>query len=71
MPQRIRKLIGGALLVVFVGFYALAAMTVAAAKLPGTSGATQLAFFAAAGLLWVVPAAALVAWMARPDRPAD
>ncbi len=70
MPQRIRKLVGTVLLVVFVAFYALAAMTVAAAKLPGTSGWVQLVFFAVAGLLWVLPAAALIAWMAKPDSTA-
>ena len=34
-------------------------MTIAAAKLPGTSGWVQLAFFVIAGLAWVIPAAAL------------
>ena len=71
MPQRIRKLVGTVLLVAFVAFYALTAMTVAAAKLPGTSGWVQLAFFVVAGLLWVLPAGVLIAWMAKPDRPAQ
>ncbi len=68
MPQRTRKLIGTVALVAFVAFYSLVAMTVAAAKLPGTSGWTQLVFFLIAGLLWVIPAAGIVGWMARPDR---
>ena len=50
MPQRMRKLVGTIVLVVFVSLYALTAMTVAAAKLPGTSGWVQLLYFAAAGL---------------------
>ena len=70
MRQRTRKLVGTILLVVFVCFYALAAMTVAAAKLPGTSGLTQLAYFVVAGLAWVIPAGALIYWMQRPDRAA-
>ena len=70
MPQRVRKLVGTVLLVAFVALYALLAMTIAAAKLPGTSGWVQLVFFLVAGLLWVLPAAALIAWMARPDKPA-
>ena len=70
MRQRTRKLVGTILLVVFVSFYALAAMTVAAAKLPGTSGWTQLAYFVIAGLAWVIPAGALIYWMQRPDRAA-
>jgi hypothetical protein len=66
MPERLRKLIGTVVLVVFICFYALTAMTVAAAKLPGTSGLTQLVYFVVAGLAWVLPAGALVAWMVKP-----
>ena len=70
MPQRLRKLVGSIALIVFVCVYALTAMTVAATKLPGTSGWTQLAYFAVAGLAWVIPAGALIYWMQRPDRSA-
>ena len=70
MPQRLRKLIGTIVLVLFVTIYALSAMTIAAAKLPGTSGWVQLGFYAIAGLAWVIPAAALVYWMQKPDRTA-
>ncbi|MGH6926425.1 MAG: DUF2842 domain-containing protein [Propylenella sp.] len=66
MSPRLRKLVGTVALVVFILIYALTAMTVAAAKLPGTSGWTQLAYYAVAGLLWVIPAAALISWMAKP-----
>lgn len=70
MSQRLRKLIGTAILVVFVVLYALVVMTLAAAKLPGTSTLTQVLFFAVTGLAWVIPAAALIYWMARADRRA-
>ncbi len=66
MHPRLKKLIGSVLLVVFVSFYALTAMTVAAAKLPGTSGLTQFVYFAVAGTIWIVPAGLLVAWMQKP-----
>jgi len=66
MPDRLRKLVGSIALVVFVCIYALTAMTVAAAKLPGTSRLTQLMYFAVAGLIWVIPAGALIAWMVKP-----
>ena len=69
MRQRSRKLVGTIILVAFVSFYALTAMTIAAAKLPGTSGLTQLVFYVVAGLVWVLPAGILVKWMQRPDRP--
>lgn len=68
MRQRIRKLIGAAVLAVFVPFYAMVAMTIAAAKLPGTPILIQTIFYAVAGLLWVIPAGALISWMQRPDR---
>jgi hypothetical protein len=70
MPERLRKLVGSIVLVVFVCVYALTAMTIAAAKLPGTSGMTQLIYFTVAGLIWVIPAAALIAWMVRPRKGA-
>jgi len=68
MSQRLRKLVGTIVLVVFVSLYALTAMTVAAAKLPGSSGLTQLVFFVIAGTIWIVPAGALIAWMQRPEK---
>ena len=68
MRQRLRKLVGTIILVAFVSLYALTAMTVAAAKLPGASGWVQLIYFAVAGLLWVLPAAPLIRWMQKPDR---
>jgi len=63
-----RKLIGTILLVAFVIFYSLTAMTVAAAKLPGTSGWTQLLYYAVAGLAWVIPASVIIWWMLRQPR---
>lgn len=65
MPQRLRKLIGAIALVAFVTVYALIAMTIAAAKLPGTSIATQTIFFVVAGLIWVIPAGLLISWMQK------
>lgn len=67
MPIRLRKLIGTVVLVIFVSVYALTVMTIAAAKLPGTSGLVQLLFYIVGGLLWVIPAAILIRWMSRPD----
>ncbi|MBK1623566.1 DUF2842 domain-containing protein [Afifella marina] len=68
MRQKYRKPIGTVFLVVWVIFYSLTAMTIGAAKLPGTSGLVQLAYYAVAGIAWVVPAGAIIWWMARPDR---
>jgi hypothetical protein len=51
-----------------MAFYAFITMTIASAKLPGTPGWLQLIFFVVAGLLWIVPAAGLVAWMQASDQ---
>ena len=67
MPPRLRMLVGTVALVVFVSLYALAAMTIAGAKLPEASWPVQLAYFAIVGLIWVIPAAALIKWMSKPD----
>jgi hypothetical protein len=68
MQGRWRKLVGTVVLVVFVAAYALIAMTIGAAKLPGTSGWVQLAYFLVAGFVWVIPAALLIRWMVKPER---
>ena len=69
MPIRLRKFIGTIVLVVFVTVYALIVMSVAAARLPGTSHLVQALYYGVAGLIWVVPAGLLIKWMGRPDRP--
>ncbi len=71
MKQRTRKLAGTIILVIFIIVYSLTAMTIAAAKLPGTSGLTQLVYYAFAGLFWVLPAAGLIWWMQKPEVAGD
>lgn len=66
MHVRAKKAIGTFVTVLFLIVYCLLAMTLAAALLPGTSGLTQLAYYAVAGLLWVVPVGALIKWMQSP-----
>ena len=65
MDQRMRKLIGTLVTVAFLTVYAFAAMVLAVRLLPGTGGFAQLAFYVVAGLLWIVPVGALIAWMQR------
>ena len=67
MRRRTRKLIGAVVMLTFVIVYALVAVTVAQAKLPGTSRLTQLIFYAALGLGWILPLLPLIRWMERPD----
>ncbi len=66
MADRLRKLSGTLALIALIVVYSLTAMTVAAAKLPGTSGLVQLIYYALAGLLWVLPAGLIIWWMAKP-----
>jgi hypothetical protein len=68
MPKRLRTLVGAIVLALFVPFYAITAMVIASVKLPGAPILVQTVAYAALGLLWVLPAGAIVAWMARPDR---
>lgn len=70
MRQRQRKLAGTVILLIVLTIYALAAMVLGAALIPRLSNLGVLLFHAAAGLLWVIPAALLVKWMQRPDEGA-
>jgi hypothetical protein len=66
MADKLRKLAGTLALVILLIVYSLSAMTIAAAKLPGTSGLVQLIYYAVAGLLWVPSAGLIIWWMAKP-----
>ena len=66
MGKRTRKLIGTALLVVFVPVYALSITVIAGMVLPGRSTLAQTLFFLVTGLLWVLPAGVIITWMVRP-----
>lgn len=68
MPKRLRTFVGTVLLAVFIPLYALIAMVIAGAKLPGTPILVQTVAYAVLGLFWVLPAGLVVAWMARPDK---
>lgn len=65
MPPRLKKLLGGVILVVGIVVYALIVMIVGQARLAGASPFLQLAYFAVFGLIWIVPAALLIRWMER------
>ena len=66
MTARLRKLIGSAGVVVFLGAY-IWLLTVVADHVPANT-ALQTVFFSAAGLLWGVPLIPLIRWMnAGPD----
>ncbi|MFN4008500.1 DUF2842 domain-containing protein [Pannonibacter sp.] len=52
-------------LVVFVVVYALTAMVIGDMTLQQSSNLTRFIYFAIAGLVWVIPAGAIIWWMER------
>jgi len=67
MGIRTRKLIGTVVLFIFLLVYALAAMMVAIALQVNASKFVEVAYYVVAGLIWVVPAGAIIWWMQKPD----
>ncbi len=68
MPQRIRKLVGALVVVIYVVVYALVAMALAQARfVQDASGLVQGLVYAALGLSWIVPLLPLIAWMEKKD----
>jgi Mn2+/Fe2+ NRAMP family transporter len=68
MHNRMRKLVGTAVFVVGSLCYFFFAITVAIARLPGTTIGTQLLFYLVTTLIWLIFAAILVRWMQKPRR---
>lgn len=65
MPPRLRKFIGMVVLVAFVITYAFTAMVIGDLTLQQSSTLVRFAYFAIAGLLWTIPAGAIIWWMER------
>lgn len=65
MPIRLRKFIGMIALVTLVVVYALVVITI---PIQNISGFLQAIYYVVAGLLWVIPAGAIIAWMEKPRR---
>ena len=67
MSPRIRKLIGTLALIFLVGLWAVV-ISIVAMGMMNASRMVQMLFFLVAGLIWIVPAGAIIAWMQRPPR---
>ncbi|TYC63438.1 DUF2842 domain-containing protein [Rhodobacterales bacterium] len=65
MVPSFRKFVGMVVLVIFVVVYALVAMVIGDLKLQQASPLVQVAYFAVAGLVWVIPAGAIIWWMEK------
>ena len=68
MSIRLKKLLGTVVFVIATTVYFLLAISIAMARLPGTSTAVQLLFYACTTVLWFVFAALLIRWMQKPPR---
>ncbi|MCU0830208.1 MAG: DUF2842 domain-containing protein [Rhizobiaceae bacterium] len=66
MPIRLKKFIGMLMLVALVVIYSVIAVAFATAQLAESHWAVHLAYFGITGLLWVLPAMAIIKWMAGP-----
>lgn len=67
MTQSNRKLLGIVFLLATLVFDAVLGVAIYSGLLLGQHPVLLIAFFAAAGLLWVFPAMWIIRWMARPD----
>ncbi len=66
MNIRLKKLLGTVAFVFGTACYFFFAITVALARLPGTSMGVQLLFYLVTTLIWLFFAAILVRWMVKP-----
>jgi len=66
MSPKVRKISGTCLLLIFIAIYSLLTLALATAVLPSASPGIELLFYAAAGLLWTLPAAMIISWMVKP-----
>jgi hypothetical protein len=68
MRQRQRKLAGTIALFALIGVYAMIALAVGVVlQVQNANKVVELIYYVVAGLLWVLPAGALISWMQRPD----
>ncbi len=68
MNPRIKKLIGAIVIVVWIPIYALSAMAIGVRVLPHASGLAELAYYALAGTLWIIPIGLMLPWMHREPK---
>ena len=70
MPIRLRKLIGGIVLIVLVVCWALLAMALAQLPVIKANAVVEVIYYVLAGLGWLILAMPLVKWMVL-DKRAD
>ena len=68
MTSSTKKLIGTIIILVWVPIYALLAMRVGIAVLPGANPFVELLYYAIAGTAWIIPIGLMIPWMSREPR---
>lgn len=68
MPIRLRKLIGGIVLIALVVGWALLAMALAQLPVIKANAVVETIYYVLAGLGWVLPAMPLIKWMVLDKR---
>jgi hypothetical protein len=69
LSVRAKKLIGAAVILIWLPIYALLAMAVGVRVLPHANGIEEFLYYAITGMAWIVPIGLMLPWMARePDR---
>lgn len=71
MTVRQRKFVGVIVILAVLVGYAVAAVSLGDLVLPEGPFWLHLVYYAAAGVLWVVPAGVVIRWMQRPDADED
>jgi hypothetical protein len=71
MKSRTRKLIGAVALLLLAVLWPLMMLGLGHSNISRFYAPAQLVFFIVFGLIWLAPAAYLIRWMQRPDRPAE
>lgn len=71
MPQRLKKLIGTVLILIWLFFYVLFAIKLAVTILPGSHWVVQLIYYAFAGLAWIIPPGFIIQWMGEGRNAGD
>ena len=68
LTVRTKKLIGAAVVLVWLPVYALLAMALGVRVLPHANGLVQFLYYATAGMAWIVPIGLMLPWMSREPR---
>ena len=67
MNQRTRKLLGAFMIVGSISAWSVLATAIYLVLPEGLPGLVLIGFFIVAGMGWLLPAMAIIKWMARPD----